>query len=85
MDSCVLSASSETDTKVKQQSTKRKREDTGGSNSVQSSQFSPVQEKKCKKYVFYSLFKKFTSLANLFTLSLDRYQVFPQLILLKVI
>ena len=56
MDSYVRSASSETDAKVEQQSTKRKWEDTGGSDLIHSPQTSPVQEKKSKKYLFYSVF-----------------------------
>ena len=50
MDSYVRSATSEVEqVKVDQQATKRKWEDTGGSDSVHSPHSSPVQENKNKK------------------------------------
>lgn len=52
MDSYVRSATSEIETKVEQQAIKRKWEDTGGSDLVQSPHTSPILEKKAKKYIF---------------------------------
>lgn len=49
MDSYVRSATSEVEVKVEQQAIKRKWEDTGGSDVVQSPHSSPIQEKKPKK------------------------------------
>ena len=52
MDSYVRSAASETESKSEHQPAKRKWEDTGGTDTLQSPYASPVQEKKCKKLVF---------------------------------
>lgn len=50
MDSYVRSATSEVEhVKVEHQATKRKWEDTGGLDSVNSPHTSPVQDKKSKK------------------------------------